>query len=763
MRSPLGALFSNQAPVPFVSRGHARFPFMQRRDAEVQMRAMGSVGTLFAIVRRTTEATSQVEWKLFRQAKSGLREDRVEVTSHAALDLWNKPNQFMPRQEFVETFQQHMDLTGEAWWVIARDPRASIPLELWPVRPDRMEPRPDPDEFLTGYLYRGPAGEQVPLGRDEVVQLRTPNPLDPYRGMGPVQALLADIDATKFSAEWNRSFFYNSAEPGGLVEVDKRLSDQEFDEFNARWGEQHKGVANAHRVGLLEGGMKWVDRKYTMRDMQFAELRQVSREIIREAFGMPKGMLGTVDDVNRANAEAGEVMFSRYLVVPRLERIKAALNHELLPLFGATARGLEFDYCDPVPADRELEAKELTAKAAAARELIDAGAYGPEALAAVGLPEIAFGQPDANPDRELLIKLVTNAPTLAPVILPLLGFDLSAAQQASNPKEIADLVQSIYLGVDTVVTWEEARQVLARAGAEINPSMPRPSAPGSAAAPSASLSLFDLARARPNRTQPGLRDQDDGEDPDLEPVRQQFEDALAQLLEDWDSIAEEQYDQLAAQIETAVDDEDPAALAALTVDTERGAALLRDALGLMAAAAAEQMAAEAAEQGVKVTAPIADPGLQAALKPRLRAAFGGELVEIAAATVGLLGVALAGAAGREALRLFTPGAAGSQIAGAVGDFMRGLGISFRRDQLAGALHRAQNVGRLATLGVAPVARYYASEKLDSGTCTPCAGIDGVEFEDLAEAVEAYGAGPYRECEGGIRCRGTVVARWDSAQ
>jgi len=67
------------------------------------MRAMGTVGTLFAIVNRTSNATAQVEWKLYRKASSGKPEDRQEVTVHPALDLWNKPNRFFTRQELVET------------------------------------------------------------------------------------------------------------------------------------------------------------------------------------------------------------------------------------------------------------------------------------------------------------------------------------------------------------------------------------------------------------------------------------------------------------------------------------------------------------------------------------------------------------------------------------------------------------------------------------------------------------------------------------
>lgn len=402
-RTLLGAL-SNAArtatantPVPFASRAAAHSRFGQRRDAEAQMRAMSAVGTLFAIVDRTSNATALVDWKLYRKAKSGRDEDRIEVTSHAALDLWNKPNGFMPRQEFVEAQQQHFDLTGEAWWVIARRPGVNIPLEMWPVRPDRMAPVPSTDKFLAGYVYTSPDGEQIPLGLDEVIQLRRPCPWDPYRGLSPVLSILPDLDTSRYAAEWSRAFFINSAQPGGIIEVPSALSDDQFDELRERWNEQHRGVGNAHRVAILEHG-KWVDRTISQRDMQFVELRGATADRVREAYGISKSAIGDFEDINRASALAAKAWFAEQQTIPRLERIRAALNHELLPLFGPTADGLEFDYCDPVPPDPETEAATLTARAEAAAALRTAGWEPAGVLSAVGLPEIPYsGAPAAAP------------------------------------------------------------------------------------------------------------------------------------------------------------------------------------------------------------------------------------------------------------------------------------------------------------------------------------------------------------------------------
>lgn len=399
MKSLFGGIASalrNNAPVPFIGK-QLRIPVIPPTGSEQHMRSMGSVGTVFSIVNRTSVSTSKACWHLYRKSPTGDPEKRVEVVRHWALDVWNKPNRFMTRQEFVESGQQHLDLTGEMWWVIGRDERApSIPLTIWPVRPDRMAPVPDANKFISGYEYTGPNGEKIPLGLHEVIFIRMPNPLDPYRGMGPIQSVLADLDAVRYSAEWNRNFFINGAEPGGIIEVDHRLSDEEFNELSDRWDEQHRGVANAHRVAIVEQG-RWIDRKFTNRDMQFAEMRDVNSRVIREAFGMPKFAIGDVDDVNRATAEAAKAWFAEELTVPRLERIRGALNNDFLPLFGPAAEGLEFDFDSPVPADREMESKEIVAKSSAAKTLMDSGFEKADVLKVVGLPDMKWTKPEPPP------------------------------------------------------------------------------------------------------------------------------------------------------------------------------------------------------------------------------------------------------------------------------------------------------------------------------------------------------------------------------
>lgn len=394
-------------------------------DRFSQLSAMGTQGTLFSIIQLlSTGAQATGGWKMYQKPKDGrvryARPDqgsdmRKEIVQHQALRLWNQPNDFMTGPEFREIGWQFMELVGEWYWVLNRGPSGTgIPIEMWPVRPDRMEPVPDRDKFLAGWVYTGPDGEAVPLSTDEVIQLRYPNPTDPYRGLSAVQACLSDIDASKYTAQWTRNFFLNSAQPGGIVTFGKRLTDDEFNEFTARWREQHQGVARGHRVGVLEQGATWQPNNWTVKDMDMTALRSMTNDQIRQSYRIHPGMLGISEDVNRANAETAEEVHISWHEVPRLERQKNTLNHKLLSMF-ADEDVYEFDYNDPKTPAAEYANEELTTKTAALAVLVTAGFDPDEACDVVGLPHMKWKNPKPPPPK---LAAPAARPALAPGAKP---------------------------------------------------------------------------------------------------------------------------------------------------------------------------------------------------------------------------------------------------------------------------------------------------------------------------------------------------------
>lgn len=316
-----------------------------------QMSTYAEVSWVFAAVSKIAEAVASSDWHLYRGPGR-----TQEVFNHPALTLWESANEFDTRQDFLEMTQQHFELTGEMWWVLVRNAQR-VPVEMWAVRPDRMRPVKDHDEYIKGYIYQLGA-EKIPLDLEDVIFTRHPNPLDPYRGMGPIQALMLDLGSEVEAASFNRAFFRNDATPGGIITTERTMSDSDFKKLVDRWKIFHQGTNNAGRMGFLERAT-FQERKFTQRDMQFVQLRQQTRDLVLAAYGVPLPILGVMEAPSRANAEAAEFIFARLTVRPRLNRIKLSLNHKLLPLYPNSA-GLHFEFDDPTPNNRELDLREAT-------------------------------------------------------------------------------------------------------------------------------------------------------------------------------------------------------------------------------------------------------------------------------------------------------------------------------------------------------------------------------------------------------------------
>ena len=396
-----------RAPVPYVGRtGIGRYA-LRDTSRRSHLAATAENSDLYSIVNVTSTSTAKVNWRLWRNAASGRKEDRREVLDHQALRVWKRPNDFTTGREFVEAGQKHGDLCGETWWVVERGDIPGVgmvpfPTAMWVVRPDRMTPIPSREEFLVGYMYTSPDGQEVALTLDQVIMQKTPSPMDPYRGLGPVAALMLTLEGEAAAEEWNANFFRNGAMPGGILKTKESLNDDVFNRVRDRWAEQHKGLHNAHRVAILEAGLDFETVNYSRKDLQIAEAAAITPDKLKRAFGLPGFALGELQDANRASSEAAAAWFAQNLTIPRLDRIKDALNVFYLPMFGTDpfTKRLEFDYDNPVEPDQATENSTLAAKTSAYKTLCDAGVEPEDAASVVGLPEMRHrtAAPAAEPD-----------------------------------------------------------------------------------------------------------------------------------------------------------------------------------------------------------------------------------------------------------------------------------------------------------------------------------------------------------------------------
>lgn len=232
--------------------------------------------------------------------------------------------------------------------------------------------------------------------------------------------------------------------------------------------------------------------------------------------------------------------------------------------------------------------------------------------------------------------------------------------------------------------------------------------------------------------------------------QEDWEQALASLLLQYRDILSQQRTNLVDQVIAAMQANKPQDFA-MTVPVGEGPDLIEQSMRRVATLAAQQLIAEAADQGVTIDLDQVQIDYE-----RLRG--------ISDARAKVAASYFAQQAGSKALQVYDTSPRGFIAAGdEVSRFLAGLSDTAVRDQLGAALTAAQNAGRFAVLKAAPesagTARYIAAEVNDKNTCDNCRRIDGTEFGDLTEAERAYPTGGYIDCQGMMRCRGTVVPVW----
>ena len=429
----LRALLRKGPPVPYVSRFGASFPIGAGKNTEGFVKAYGEIGWLFSVVSRIGFAVGETDWSLSDA-------DGEEQVEHPALSILQRPNPFWTGQELLELTQTYLDLTGEAFLLLATARPGGPPLEIWPVSPSYMSPVRDLEQFVNGFTYSR-YGQTIHFQNAEVIWFRYPSPLDLYEGMGPVEASSVDLDTERFASQWNRNFFLNSARPDATLETDQPLRDEDADRLRDEWMSIYGGVDRAHRVAILDSGVKYKQVSVTQNQMDFIAQRRLNRDMICGAYGVPLHMLGISETTNRATAESAEYVFARWVVRPRLQRLRAKLNQVLLPLFGT--EGLSFEYEDPTPENRDADREDVKAGLGAGVLTIDEGrAYlgldplegnkGQAFLWPVVLNPVPVNNLGSAPAKTVKPTTGVNAPGGEPV-----GKGLSAEQKAKLAEAFA--------------------------------------------------------------------------------------------------------------------------------------------------------------------------------------------------------------------------------------------------------------------------------------------------------------------------------------
>lgn len=320
--------------VPGFLRAYNEMPWLRAAVHKVSSSVASTTWRLYVVrggngklVRPRTLQRAAIESRtamLHRYAKAGQLQ---EIESHPLLDLLDSTNAFLVGLSTRKLTQTYMDLVGEAFWIKERN-GAGAPVAVWPIPPSWISDLPTASDPFYQISFRGWQGR---IPDTEMVWFQDPDPENPYaRGTGIAKALSDELDIDEYAAKWMKSFFYNRARPD-LIVAGEGLAKADTDRLEQNWMSKNQGFWKAFKPYFLNKAVKVTQLNQNLETTQGIPLRQAERDTIIQVFGVPPEILGILANSNRATIDAADYIYSRWVLVPRLELFRAHLQERLVP------------------------------------------------------------------------------------------------------------------------------------------------------------------------------------------------------------------------------------------------------------------------------------------------------------------------------------------------------------------------------------------------------------------------------------------------
>lgn len=286
---------------------------------------------VYACVRILAEAVASLPLHVYEYQDDG---GKKLVHDHPLYYLLHdEPNPEMTSFVFRETLMSHLLIWGNAYAQIIRDGAERV-LGLYPLLPDKMDVQRD-DKGNIYYVYSRNSDENPMFKEYGNIRLKAEDVLhipglgfDGLIGYSPIAMAKNAVGMTLACEEYGASFFANGANPGGVLEHPGVLKDPS--KVRESWNSVYRGVSNAHKIAVLEEGMKYQQIGIPPEEAQFLETRKFQVNEIARLYRIPPHMVGDLDKSSFSNIEQQSLEFVKYTLDPWVIRWEQSLQRSLL-------------------------------------------------------------------------------------------------------------------------------------------------------------------------------------------------------------------------------------------------------------------------------------------------------------------------------------------------------------------------------------------------------------------------------------------------
>lgn len=284
---------------------------------------------VFGCVRVVAETIAMMPWHAIRRGADGASEP---TSSHPANRLLHKsPNPEMSAFQFRETLIAHVMLWGNGYAEIERNV-AGQPIALWPITPDRVQPRRN-DNGQIVYRINNYSAKSKDVPARDVFHLRGLG-FDGLVGYSVIRLAARTVALGLAMDEGAAGFFASDATPGGVLTSPVDLNDEQQRRIIESFEARHRGPSKRGRVAILQGGLDWKQLGVPSKDAQFLESRQWQPTEVCRWFRVQPHKIADLSRSTFSNIEEENRSFVTDTLLPWASRLECEAN---LKLFGAAS------------------------------------------------------------------------------------------------------------------------------------------------------------------------------------------------------------------------------------------------------------------------------------------------------------------------------------------------------------------------------------------------------------------------------------------
>lgn len=241
--------------------------------------------------------------------------------------LHHQPNPEMTAMSLRRSWVVHALGRGNAYGEIQWNGRGE-PAAIWPLLPHITRPERDDEGELWYRVTLPETGEPRFLRSWQVIHVPGMG-YDGIMGYGLIQVACEAIGLNAAQDQYAGKFFANGGNISGVIETDKVLTDKQFTKLKSEVAQKMSGLTNAHRIQILEAGLKWKAINPTHQEAQLVEERRFTVEEWARWLNMPPHKLKEMTHATFSNIEHQNIEWMVDTIGPWLKAFEQEFNRKL--------------------------------------------------------------------------------------------------------------------------------------------------------------------------------------------------------------------------------------------------------------------------------------------------------------------------------------------------------------------------------------------------------------------------------------------------